>query len=154
MSGTLDYNLTEMMICTAARLFRDETTCFIGTGIPMLAASLAQRIHTPNIMPIFEFGGMAAILEDLPRAVGEASGVDCAETLPLRPAPSKIVAKAPINARLPGLGVRAKFALAILYLSPDEHRVSERKEPVLVTHGFSVRAQDSFSARQRADQHQ
>ena len=72
MSGTLDYNLTEMMICTAARLFRDETTCFIGTGIPMLAASLAQRVHTPNIMPIFEFGGMGAILEDLPRAVGEA----------------------------------------------------------------------------------
>jgi glutaconate CoA-transferase subunit B len=67
-----EYSLTEMMICTAARLFRDETTCFIGTGIPMLAASLAQRLHTPNIMPIFEFGGMGAILEDLPRAVGEA----------------------------------------------------------------------------------
>jgi glutaconate CoA-transferase subunit B len=72
MSGTQDYNLTEMMICTAARLFRDETTCFIGTGIPMLAASLAQRLHAPHIMPIFEFGGMGAILEDLPRAVGEA----------------------------------------------------------------------------------
>jgi glutaconate CoA-transferase subunit B len=67
-----EYNLTEMMICTAARLFRDETTCFIGTGIPMLAASLAQRLHAPHIMPIFEFGGMGAILDDLPRAVGEA----------------------------------------------------------------------------------
>jgi glutaconate CoA-transferase subunit B len=72
MTATTDYNLTEMMICTAARLFRDETTCFIGTGIPMLAASLAQRLHAPHIMPIFEFGGMGAILEDLPRAVGEA----------------------------------------------------------------------------------
>lgn len=72
MSTAEGYNLTEMMICTAARLFRDETTCFIGTGIPMLAASLAQRLHAPHIMPIFEFGGMGAILEDLPRAVGEA----------------------------------------------------------------------------------
>jgi glutaconate CoA-transferase subunit B len=72
MTEKTDYNLTEMMICTAARLFRDETTCFIGTGIPMLAASLAQRLHAPHIMPIFEFGGMGAILEDLPRAVGEA----------------------------------------------------------------------------------
>ncbi|MFN2270454.1 MAG: CoA-transferase subunit beta [Anaerolineae bacterium] len=72
MAETSEYTLTEMMICTAARLFRDETTCFIGTGIPMLAASLAQRLHAPNIMPIFEFGGMGAILEDLPRAVGEA----------------------------------------------------------------------------------
>jgi glutaconate CoA-transferase subunit B len=72
MDPTAEYNLTEMMICTAARLFRDETTCFIGTGIPMLAASLAQRLHAPHIMPIFEFGGMGAILDDLPRAVGEA----------------------------------------------------------------------------------
>jgi glutaconate CoA-transferase subunit B len=72
MDETRDYNLTEMMICTAARLFRDGTTCFIGTGIPMLAASLAQRLYAPNLMPIFEFGGMGAILEDLPRAVGEA----------------------------------------------------------------------------------
>lgn len=72
MTGPQEYNLNEMMICVAARLFKDETTCFIGTGIPMLAASLAQRLHAPNIMPIFEFGGMGAILEDLPRAVGGA----------------------------------------------------------------------------------
>jgi glutaconate CoA-transferase subunit B len=72
MSEERGYNLSEMMICMAARLFKDETTCFIGTGIPMLAASLAQRLYAPNIMPIFEFGGMGAILEDLPRAVGEA----------------------------------------------------------------------------------
>ena len=72
MGETREYNLTEMMICMAARLFKDGTTCFIGTGIPMLAASLAQRLHAPNLMPIFEFGGMGAILEDLPKAVGEA----------------------------------------------------------------------------------
>jgi glutaconate CoA-transferase subunit B len=38
----------------------------------MLAASLAQRRQAPNLVPIFEFGGMGAILEDLPMAVGEA----------------------------------------------------------------------------------
>ncbi len=67
-----DYSLTEMLICSAARLFEDGATCFIGTGIPMLAASLAQRLYAPNLMAIFEFGGMGAILEDLPKAVGEA----------------------------------------------------------------------------------
>ena len=50
----------------------DETTAFIGTGIPMLAASLAQRRQAPNLVPIFEFGGTGAILEELPMAVGEA----------------------------------------------------------------------------------
>jgi glutaconate CoA-transferase subunit B len=66
------YNPTELLICTASRLMEDETTAFIGTGIPMLAASLAQRRQAPNLVPIFEFGGMGAILEDLPMAVGEA----------------------------------------------------------------------------------
>jgi glutaconate CoA-transferase subunit B len=68
----LAYNPTELLICTASRLMEDETTAFIGTGIPMLAASLAQRQHAPNLVPIFEFGGTGAILEDLPMAVGEA----------------------------------------------------------------------------------
>jgi glutaconate CoA-transferase subunit B len=65
------YNPTELLICTASRLMEDGTTAFIGTGIPMLAASLAQRRHAPNLVAVFEFGGTGAILENLPRAVGE-----------------------------------------------------------------------------------
>lgn len=66
------YSKTELMICVAARLFEDASTCFIGTGIPMLAAMLASKTTAPNLVPVFEFGGMGAILENLPRAVGEA----------------------------------------------------------------------------------
>jgi glutaconate CoA-transferase, subunit B len=64
------YNPSELLICTAARLMEDNTIAFIGTGIPMLAAALAQRRHAPNLITIFEFGGTGAILEDLPLAVG------------------------------------------------------------------------------------
>jgi len=66
------YTQTELMICVAARLFHDGTTAFIGTGIPMLAAMLATKTTAPNLVPVFEFGGTGAILENLPRAVGEA----------------------------------------------------------------------------------
>jgi len=66
------YSKTELMICVAARLFEDGTTCFIGTGLPMLAGMLAAKTTAPNIVLVFEFGGMGAILEELPRAVGEA----------------------------------------------------------------------------------
>jgi len=38
----------------------------------MLAAMLASKTTAPNIVPVFEFGGLGAILEELPRAVGEA----------------------------------------------------------------------------------
>jgi len=66
------YTKTELMICVAARLFCDGSTAFIGTGIPMLAAMLATKTIAPHLVPVFEFGGTGAILEHLPRAVGEA----------------------------------------------------------------------------------
>ncbi len=65
-----NYNASELLICTASRLMEDGSTAFIGTGIPMLAAALAQKMHAPNLVSIFEFGGTGAILEDLPLAVG------------------------------------------------------------------------------------
>jgi glutaconate CoA-transferase subunit B len=68
-----DYKPAELLICTASRLMLDNTTAFIGTGIPMLAASLAQRMHAPNLVTIFEFGGTGAILDELPIAVGGQS---------------------------------------------------------------------------------
>ncbi|MEN8172250.1 MAG: CoA-transferase [Chloroflexota bacterium] len=67
----LPYNPNELLICTASRVMEDGTTAFIGTGIPMLAGALAQKMHAPNLVSIFEFGGTGAILEDLPLAVGE-----------------------------------------------------------------------------------
>jgi glutaconate CoA-transferase subunit B len=65
-----NYNPTELLICTASRLMEDGSTAFIGTGIPMLAGALAQKMHAPNLVTLFEFGGVGAILEDLPIAVG------------------------------------------------------------------------------------
>ncbi len=65
------YSPSELLICLASRVMEDGTTAFIGTGIPMLAASLAQRMQAPNLVPIFEFGGTGAVLEKLPLAVGD-----------------------------------------------------------------------------------
>jgi len=65
------YNPNELLICIASRLMADNATCFIGTGIPMLSAALAQRRHAPNLISIFEFGGMGAKLDKLPLAVGD-----------------------------------------------------------------------------------
>ena len=68
---TQEYSPSELLICLASRVMEDGTTAFIGTGIPMLAASLAQSMQAPNLVPIFEFGGTGAILEKLPLAVGD-----------------------------------------------------------------------------------
>ena len=65
------YSPSELLICLASRVMEDGTTAFIGTGIPMLAASLAQSMHAPNLITVFEFGGTGAKLEKLPLAVGD-----------------------------------------------------------------------------------
>ena len=67
-----DYNPTELLVCSASRLMVDGSTAFIGTGIPMLAAALAQKMHAPSLVPVFEFGGTGARLETLPLAVGDS----------------------------------------------------------------------------------
>lgn len=67
-----EYTANEMLICSAARIIEDGTTVFVGTGVPMLAAALAQKMHAPRIVPIFEFGGTGAILNRLPLAVGDS----------------------------------------------------------------------------------
>lgn len=66
------FNPVERLACSAARLMKGRTTVFIGTGIPMLAAALARRLYAPELVPVFEFGGIGSSLEKLPLGVGEA----------------------------------------------------------------------------------
>ncbi len=66
------YNESEFLICLASKLMENGTTAFVGTGIPMLAAALAKRMHAPNLVPIFEFGGTGASMEELPLGVGDS----------------------------------------------------------------------------------
>lgn len=68
----MEYNNNELLICIASRQMEDGTSAFIGTGIPMLAASLAKRMHAPNLIPMFEFGGVGGTLEILPLGVGDS----------------------------------------------------------------------------------
>ena len=70
------YSSTEILVCAAARLMRRRTTVFIGTGLPMLAAALAKRLYAPELLPVFEFGGIGSTLDELPLGVGESRTFD------------------------------------------------------------------------------
>lgn len=62
----------ERLACAAARIMEGRTSVFIGTGVPMIAAALAKRLYAPDLLPVFEFGGVGADLKDLPLGVGES----------------------------------------------------------------------------------
>lgn len=65
-----DYTPTELLAYVAAGLLEDGKSVFVGTGLPMIAAMLAQRTHAPNLLIIFEAGGIGPQVPVLPISVG------------------------------------------------------------------------------------
>ncbi len=65
-------NSMELMICCAARQLEDGCTVAVGTGVPCAAAMLAQRSHAPNLVILFEAGGVAPQLPTMPISVGDS----------------------------------------------------------------------------------
>jgi glutaconate CoA-transferase, subunit B len=66
------YNLMELMVCVAARQLEDGKTAVIGTGMPLAAAMLAQKTHSPNLITMFEAGSVAPQLIKLPLSVADS----------------------------------------------------------------------------------
>ena len=66
------YNLTELLASVASRLLEDNRSILVGTGLPMIAALLAQRTHAPHLLIIFEAGGVGPQVPVLPISVGDS----------------------------------------------------------------------------------
>ena len=62
-SGAAAYTASELLAVMSARLLRDGQTVFAGVGIPLLAATLAQRLHGPGLTILFEGGTIGAFVE-------------------------------------------------------------------------------------------
>jgi len=68
----MSYNAVELMICSAARALDDGKTVVVGTGMPCACAMLAQKTHAPNLVVLFEAGGVAPQLPTMPISVGDS----------------------------------------------------------------------------------
>ncbi len=68
----MSYNKMELMICCAARALEDGRTVAVGTGVPVAAAMVAQRLHAPNLVILFESGGVDPQLPTMPISVGDS----------------------------------------------------------------------------------
>jgi glutaconate CoA-transferase subunit B len=67
-----EYSSTELLATVAAKLLEDKKSVFVGTGLPMIAAMLAQRTFAPNLLIIFEAGGIGPRVPVLPISVGDS----------------------------------------------------------------------------------
>jgi len=66
------YNPIELMACIASRYLEDGKLIFAGTGIPMLAVSLAQKIYAPKLILVYEAGGISPEASMLPLSVADS----------------------------------------------------------------------------------
>ena len=66
------YTESELLVCVASKLLENGTSAFVGTGLPMLAAMLAQKTHAPDLLIIFEAGAIGPQIPVLPISVGDS----------------------------------------------------------------------------------
>jgi glutaconate CoA-transferase subunit B len=76
-----DYNPDEMMAVEAARRVQDGTVCFVGIGLPSLAANLARATHAPGCVLIYESGTIGAKPRRLPLSIGDGELAETADTV-------------------------------------------------------------------------
>ena len=68
----MDYNTTELMACVASRVLEDGKSVLVGTGLPIIATMLAQRLHAPRLLVMFEAGGIGPMIPTIPISVGDS----------------------------------------------------------------------------------
>ena len=66
-----DYSSMELLTTAAAKALDDNSTAFVGTGMPMLAGQLAQETHAPGLTLIYEAGGIGPQAPELAITVGD-----------------------------------------------------------------------------------
>jgi glutaconate CoA-transferase, subunit B len=71
MSVVWTYTADEMMAVEAARRLQDGDVCFVGIGLPSLAANLARATHAPGCVLIYESGTIDAKPSELPLSIGD-----------------------------------------------------------------------------------
>jgi glutaconate CoA-transferase subunit B len=75
------YTADEMMAVEAARRLDDGTVCFVGIGLPSLAANLARHTHAPGCVLIYESGTIGAKPEELPLSIGDGELAETADAV-------------------------------------------------------------------------
>jgi len=66
------YTSTDIMAIVAAKQLEDGKSVILGTGLPVVAGLFAQRTCAPNLLIIFEAGGVGPIIPTLPISVGDS----------------------------------------------------------------------------------
>lgn len=76
-----EFTPMELLAVAVAREIPDGAFAFVGTGLPLLAATLSQKIYSPNLTIILEAGTVGPCISDLPISVADPRAAYKAATL-------------------------------------------------------------------------
>jgi len=71
----------EMMTVAAARHLADGEVCFVGIGMPSLAANLARRTHAPGLVLVYESGTIGSKPRTIPLSIGDGELAETADAV-------------------------------------------------------------------------
>jgi len=80
-SDATGYTSEEMMAIAAARRFRDGAICFVGVGLPSVAACLAREVHAPDIVLVYESGAIDARPSRPPLSIADPEVAETAASI-------------------------------------------------------------------------
>jgi glutaconate CoA-transferase, subunit B len=80
-TATPTYTADEMMAVAAARRLTDDNVCFVGIGLPSLAANLARHTHAPGCVLVYESGTIGAQPVELPLSICDGELADTADAV-------------------------------------------------------------------------
>ena len=77
----MTFSADEMMAVEAARRIDDEAVCFVGIGLPSVAANLARRTHAPRSVLVYESGTIGSKPRELPLSIGDGELAETADAV-------------------------------------------------------------------------
>jgi len=80
-NGDRGFSSDEMMAVEASRRLGNGAVCFVGIGLPSLAANLARRTHAPECVLVYESGTIGAKPTRLPLSIGDGELADTADAV-------------------------------------------------------------------------
>jgi len=85
-----EYSTLELMAACGARAIKDREVVFVGTGLPLVAAMLAKKMHAKNAKIVYEAGFIDSNAKDIALSIADsrlaykaAAAVGLIETLGL-----------------------------------------------------------------------
>ncbi len=70
--GDVAYKKEELMVIEASKYIKDGEIVFTGVGLPVVAATLAQKMHAPNMTIVVESGVIGPQLKLVPLSIADS----------------------------------------------------------------------------------